>query len=615
MIFTVPSQSELEFVLVNSLFHLVIQLIAEDKRMYSRVSKSVSLAIALAFVALLPVAIAAQNSSKPAAKADASDSPSRWDIFAGYSYMAPKGNVYVGQPNGDSLAYTFKAEKVGSVESLAYYFTKYIGVQVESGQHDRYYNTDTTANRSNGSSNSGILSFQTGLIARYPVGNLTLFAHGLVGAADVEGPYHQGYKWGPTFLGGGGWDYNTPWFNHRLAIRIFQADAEYIHANYGPSHYSGESWVNGGRVNVVAPVLSTGLVYHIGSIAPPPTITLACSATPTSVFPGDPIALSATAGDIEPKANVVYSWSGAGVTGSGTTGSVATGSLAPGNYTVNCGVKEGKAGKEGLKPWQSASATATFTVKAFEPPTVSCSANPTTIKPGETATVTAMGMSPQNRPLTYAYSAAAGTITGTGSTAVFSSTGAPTGTTAITCTVSDDKGQTANANTGVTITAPYVAPIPHTQALCSITFSNDKKRPSRVDNEAKACLDEVALDLQRQSDAKAVVVGDATANEKNPPVKRHAKKAKKVEDLAAERAVNTKEYLVTEKGIDASRINVATGTTDGQKVEDYLVPSGATFANDVAGTTPVDETVVKPQVRKALPERHAARKHAAKTAK
>ena len=35
----------------------------------------------------------------------------------------------------------------------------------------------------------------------------------------------------------------------------------------------------------------------------------------------------------------------------------------------------------------------------------------------------------------------------------------------------------------------------------------DKKRPTRVDNEAKACLDEVALDLQRQADAKAVVVG------------------------------------------------------------------------------------------------------------
>jgi sensor histidine kinase regulating citrate/malate metabolism len=116
-----------------------------------------------------------------------------------------------------------------------------------------------------------------------------------------------------------------------------------------------------------------------------------------------------------------------------------------------------------------------------------------------------------------------------------------------------------------------------------------------VDNEAKACLDEVALDLQRQSDAKAVVVGDSTAAEKTP---KKGRKSAKVEDLAAERAVNTKDYLVTEKGIDASRVSVAIGTTDGQKVENYLVPSGATFAVDVPGTTAVDESVVKPHVRK-----------------
>jgi hypothetical protein len=86
-------------------------------------------------------------------------------------------------------------------------------------------------------------------------------------------------------------------------------------------------------------------------------------------------------------------------------------------------------------------------------------------------------------------------------------------------------------------------------------------------------------------------VGDSTAAEKTP------KKGRK-SDLAAERAVNTKDYLVTEKGIDASRVSVAIGTTDGQKVENYLVPSGATFAVDVPGTTAVDESVVKPHVRK-----------------
>jgi outer membrane protein OmpA-like peptidoglycan-associated protein len=353
--------------------------------------------------------------------------------------------------------------------------------------------------------------------------------------------------------------------------------------------------------------LAAGVSYHIGTLPPPP-VTIACSANPASVFPGDPVTVTAIAGSLEPKLNVIYSWSGTGVTGNGTTASVATASLAAGTYTVKCGVKEGKPGKEGLKPGQSAESSASFTVKAFEPPTIQCSANPTTIKPGEAATVTAIGVSPQNRPLTYSYSASAGTVSGTGTTATFSSTGAPTGTVGITCNVTDDKGQTAAANTSVTIVAPYVPPAPHTQALCSIAFEKDTKRPSRVDNEAKACLDDVALTLQKQADAKIVVVGESTSAEKAPP-KKKSRKHVEVENLAAERAVNTKDYLVTEKGIDASRVNAQTGTADGQKVENYLVPAGASFTADVQGTTPVDETVVKPQVRKPLQERtHPAKK-------
>jgi hypothetical protein len=229
-------------------------------------------------------------------------------------------------------------------------------------------------------------------------------------------------------------------------------------------------------------------------------------------------------------------------------------------------------------------------------------------------------MSPQNRPLTYSYTATAGSVNGSGNSATFASTGAPTGTTQITCNVSDDKGHTANANTSVTITAPYVPPAPHTQALCSITFDKDKKRPTRVDNEAKACLDEVALDLQKQADAKAVVVGESDAKEKAKTAKEQAiqakhKHPKPVIDDAAQRGVNAKEYLVTEKGIDASRITVATGTTDGQTVEDYLVPSGATFTGDVNGTTPVDETAVKAEVRKPLGQKPVHHHKAAAAAK
>jgi len=320
--------------------------------------------------------------------------------------------------------------------------------------------------------------------------------------------------------------------------------------------------------------------------------------------------LTSTVGSQDPKQGVVIAWSGDGVKADGDHGTVDTSALSPGVHTVKCNAKEGKPGKEGLKPWQVANEGSTsFTVKEFEPPTISCSANPTTIKPGDSSSVTCQATSPQNRPLTYTYSSSAGTVNGTGNTATFSSTGAPTGPVSITGTVADDKAHSASSNTSVTIEAPPPPPQPHTQTLCSINFTQDAKRPTRVDNEAKACLDEVALDLQKQTDAKAVIVGESNAKEKaaqDKAEKLNAKRKhpKEVENTAAQRAVNTKEYLVTDKGIDPSRITVATGTGDDQKVENYLVPSGANFGADVQGTSPVDESTVKAQVRKPLPERH-----------
>jgi hypothetical protein len=103
------------------------------------------------------------------------------------------------------------------------------------------------------------------------------------------------------------------------------------------------------------------------------------------------------------------------------------------------------------------------------------------------------------------------------------------------------------------------------------------------------------LDLQNQADAKVLIIGESTSDERARKGRHHTQ-----ENLAAQRAVNTKQYLVTDKGIDPSRVIVATGSTDGQTVEDYLVPSGATYTSDVQGITPVDETAVKPQKREPL---------------
>ncbi len=566
---------------------------------FSRVLNS----FVLAMVTCFAVAAVAQDAPKPAPRYTNADSPSRWDFFAGYSYLAPKGTVDVLQPHtGVVLPQTYKSMEHGVIGSGTYYFNKWMGAQLETAAHDEWTNSS--------SSNGGAYTLAGGLVARFPTADITPFIHGLLGSARMHGPQHEVGKWGPLLTAGGGMDYETPLLDHHLAIRLFQADYEYMHIDWGGGVWQGRGSFNSAR-------LSTGLVFHVGSITPPPQLTVSCTVNPSSVFPGDPVNVTASAGSQDPKLNLIYSISGDGISGSenSSTASVNTSALAPGQHTVRCNAKEGKPGKEGLKPWQTATeSTATFTVKEFEPPTISCSVSPTTIKPGDSATITATATSPQNRPLTYTYSATAGNVTGSGASATYASTGAPTGPVSITCNVADDKGHSASSNTNLTILAPPPPPQPHTQALCSISFETDKLRPTRVDNEAKACLDQVALSLQNQSDAKAVVVGESNAKEKAKTEKQQKYAARhkraKVDDFAAERAVNTKDYLVKEKGIDPSRISVATSATDGQKVEDYLVPAGANFNSDVQGTTPVDETTVKPQVRKPLPMRRH-RHHAA----
>jgi outer membrane protein OmpA-like peptidoglycan-associated protein len=504
--------------------------------------------------------VANLSAQTPSTTAPVGLNPSRVDVFLGYSYFGAHGE---NKPSDIS----YSSIDIGAMGSVAYYFNKYVGGEFIMSAHDS-------------GNNDGFFSYSAGPIFRAPMQNFTLFAHGLVGGSRLVGPnsdlgnYHNPWTWGVALTAGGGMDYDLPFKDNRFSIRLFQADYRYDHTNFGPSTAPPTCCAIGGRANLNAVELSTGVVMHFGHIIPPPPVTYACSVSPTTVYPGDPITVTGTALNLNPKKTAAYTWSADGGTISGTssTANIDTKSANPGTYTVKGHVSEG------AKPGEMADCTASYTVKPFEPPTISCSANPSTVAPGDSATITATGMSPQNRPLTYSYSASAGSVTGSGSTATLSTAGAAPGTITVTCNVVDDKGQTASATTSVTVNAPPPPPAPTTSALCSVSFERDKRRPARVDNEGKACLDDISLNLQRSSDAKLAVVGNAASTEKAGS------------KLAAERAVNTKDYLVKEKGIDASRISVYTGTDDAKSVTDTLVPAGATLSD--TGLTPVDESAV-----------------------
>jgi hypothetical protein len=103
-----------------------------------------------------------------------------------------------------------------------------------------------------------------------------------------------------------------------------------------------------------------------------------------------------------------------------------------------------------------------------------------------------------------------------------------------------------------------------------------------VDNTCKAELDDVALKLQQDPDAKLVVVGNSGPKEKR-------------KNLAGERALNVKAYISggeAKQNIDPSRIETRTGNAGTATSEQWIVPAGATFP-EASTTTPVDETKVK----------------------
>jgi hypothetical protein len=482
--------------------------------------------------------------------------PSRVDMFAGYSYFHPI----------DSTISKIYYEPIypGVDASTSVYFNRHIGLQIEgtifhNWPKDRIYTA------------------QLGPIFRWQFGRVFPFAHVLGGAARIGGPASQPGTWGEGLTAGLGVDYVLPFFGNHIAIRPIQADYTYSHANFGPSINPD----NGGVAKLSAYRLDAGLTLRLGSTKSTPPAQLGCTIQPNDAYPGDPLTVTATPANISTKKPSTYTWitSGGQITGTTETASIATAGLAPGDYTVTGRLNNGSR--------QQAECTAGFRIHGFEPPTIACSANPTSVLSGQPVAITAVGRSPQNRILTYTYSASSGQMNGAGPNATLSTAGSPPGTTTVTCSVADDLGQKADAAAAVTITAPPPPPALQAVDLCTISFNRDRKRPVRVDNEAKGCLDDIAVALDRDSSAHLVLVGGHSPEEQP--------------DAAAERSLNVELYLSREKGIDPARIELRTGSIGLRVVRSSLVPVGATF--DTGSTATFDSGSIQRHGQPYAPSR------------
>jgi outer membrane protein OmpA-like peptidoglycan-associated protein len=483
----------------------------------------------------------------------------KWELFGGYSWSDPGakvgGKTLRGQTKGWGASITFNPDK-------------YFGLTLDFGGH--YARGDVSPTTTNGDTHTIMIGpkftwrsehfspFAEGLIGLH-----TVSAHGL----DFESSNGVGAQVG------GGIDLKV---NRSLAIRVLQADYIWAHHNFFP--LPNEEF-NGVR-------LQGGVVWLLGGGPPPQPLGVSATAEPKEVLAGEPVRVTATPTNVPKNRTVTYNWSATGGKPSGNeaTTTIDTTGLAPGNYNVTVRATEGK---------HTAEATTSFTVKQpppKNPPTMSCSANPTTVRSGESATITCECRSADNRPVNVSnWTASPGRVSGTGNTATLDTAGAAPGAITVGATCTDDRGLSGQASATVNVEAPPEKP--KASKLTEIFF---KQNNARVDNAAKGALDGVADRLLQDPNARAVIVGQFD------PAERTGQR------LAAQRAVNAKAYLTSgenQKAVDASRIEVRTGNDGGMRDEVYIVPEGATF--DEPNTTVVDETKVKPSA--ARPARRPRR--------
>jgi outer membrane protein OmpA-like peptidoglycan-associated protein len=511
------------------------------------------------------------------------------EISAGYAWLHPAGHYDLGIQTQDVTS--------GVDFSNVYYlpFAHNLGVLVDS--------SISWGSNYGGPGSASDYYILGGLQYKYHTDSFSPFVRAFAGTLHQVAPgypntpIHSTDQWNAALGAGGGIDYAV-WHGESSSLYLRVAQIDYIYSNYQTPVYGGSRQWNSAR-------LSAGLVMGLGNYytAIP---TAACTAQPTEVTEGEPVTVTATGSNFNPKHTVSYAWTTNGGkldTANAQSAHIDTTGVAAGSYSANATVSDAKMKKGG-----TATCAANYTVKAkpANPPQVSCSTNPSTVQAGSPSTVTVTASSPDAGVSisSYSYTASAGNISGTGTTATLDTAGAGAGPVTVTATATDNRNISGSGTCTVNVEVP--PPPPTCSKINSIQFP-DLKRPWRVDNTAKAILDDVANRLKSDPNAKIVIVGYADGD-KAPMV--GTGKNRHPMNLAAQRAVNAKAYLVQQQGIDPSRVEVRQGTGQSKVADIIWIPQGAdeNACPDLQNTTPVDESVVKPS-ENAYPKPRMAPAH------
>jgi len=254
-----------------------------------------------------------------------------------------------------------------------------------------------------------------------------------------------------------------------------------------------------------------------------------------SLLPGESADLRCVASDPN-NSTLTYSWTvnGERLASSGPQITFGSEGRNPGSYEVACTVSNGDLSA-------SASSKGTIRERPNQAPTISCQTTTVSVASGASIQLRANASDPDGDKLTFNWSSPAGAVGGSNDTTTFNASGVRAGSYTVTVGVDDGRGGKASCNMTVNVSERRVI----AKDDCGYFAANGG---TRVDNCAKAILDDVAVQMRNNSNLRANIFG-YTDNTKTETSK---------SGLGESRAKAMAAYL-QERGVDASLIQ----STDG----------------------------------------------------
>jgi hypothetical protein len=326
---------------------------------------------------------------------------------------------------------------------------------------------------------------------------------------------------------------------------------------------------------------------------PPPVPTCVLEASGSVLTRGDRLSITvrpSVPGYSDIQVSYSYRWEvrdaqgrAVPVNGSGPTVDVSTARLNCGTYTASAIVGVSVTSSDHPEcPNNTAQSTCVATFEVTEPPcpAITCDviAANTTVTEGDRVALRVTASGGDN--LSYLWTTTGGRLSSTTGREVTLNTTGITGSVTVSVRVSTDRTRCDQPCPGgscaTTITVREVPPPPERPKVsvpCGPIFFPFNS--ARINNEHKACLDEVAILMQQDPRTTLVIDGHRDGSERA--------------GISLTRAYNARDYLVTEKGIDTARITVRNFSDScpypggdaklNRRVEFWVIPEGASISD------------------------------------